>query len=81
MSTKQYYAKHWTCGYGATHANTGENYVEIDVYDSKAERDQACFEYTVPNYCPTAKLEAVKASDPDVRRYLRELEKDWLSGI
>lgn len=39
--------------------------------DSKSARDAACAEYRAPNHCPTATLEAVAASDEDVRREKR----------
>ena len=72
----KYYAKLWNCGFGTTRANTGRSQVIVYSFDSKSERDAACAEYVAPNHCPTATLEAVAASDADVRR-----EKRSESGI
>lgn len=67
----RYYALHWACGYGATHANTGADFVWVYGFDSKAERDAACDDFRAPNNCPQARLEPVPASDVNVRKALR----------
>ena len=67
----KHYAKLWDCGYKTTRANTGHNQVIVYSFDSKSARDAACAEYRAPNHCPTATLEAVAASDEDVRREKR----------
>ena len=67
----RYYALHWVCGYGATHANTGEDFVWVYGFGTKAERDEACENFRAPNHCPRARLEAVPASNRNVRRALR----------
>jgi hypothetical protein len=66
-----HYALHWSCGYGATHANTGEDFVTVYGFDSKTERDEACDNFRAPNHCPQAALEAVPASNSNVRRAIR----------
>jgi len=63
-----YYAKLWKCGYNTTWANTGQNVVTVYSFSTKSERAAAVAEYRAPNHCPTARLEAVPASDSDVRR-------------
>lgn len=68
---KKYYAKEWVCGYKSTWANTGRNVVHVYSFDSKAQRDAACAEYRPPDYCPSARLEAVTSADEDVRREKR----------
>lgn len=65
---KNYYSKTWYAGYNVRRAETGQNAVEIHAYSTKLERDNAVDKYLAPNHCPTATMEAVKASDPDVRR-------------
>ena len=67
----KHYARLWNCGYKTTRANTGHNQVIVYSFDSKSARDAACAEYRAPNHCPTATLEAVAASDEDVRREKR----------
>lgn len=67
----RYYALHWSCGYGATHANTGEDFVTVYGFDSKAERDDTCENFRAPNHCPTARLEPVPSSDVNVRKAIR----------
>lgn len=67
----RYYALHWSCGYGATHANTGEDFVTVYGFDSKAERDAACDDFRAPNHCPQARLEAVPSSNANVRKAIR----------
>ena len=69
---KKFYLKHWVCGRGTVHANTGENYVRIRSVGSAAEREKIIAEYNPPNHCPTAAVEAAPASDADVRRAIRE---------
>ena len=64
----RYYALHWKAGYGATHANTGEDFVTVYGFDSKNERDAACDDFRAPNHCPKAALEAVPASNANVRK-------------
>ena len=66
-----YYARLWNCGRGTRRANTGQYQFVIYAFESRAARDAACDEYRPPNHCPTAALEPVKSSDPDVRRELR----------
>ena len=67
----RYYALHWKFGYGATHANTGEDFVTVYGFDSKGERDAACDDFCAPNHCPQAALEAVPASNANVRKAIR----------
>ena len=67
----RYYALHWIAGHGATHANTGEDFVTVYGFDSKAERDAACDDFSAPNHCPQAALQAVPASNSNVRKALR----------
>lgn len=70
----RYYALHWSCGFGATHANTGEDFVTVYGFDSKAERDEACENFLAPNHCPNAALEAVPSSNANVRKAIRGTE-------
>lgn len=70
----RYYALHWSCGYGATHANTGEDFATVYGFGSKAERDEACANFSAPNHCPQAALEAVPASNANVRKAIRGSE-------
>lgn len=67
----RYYALHWNAGYGTTHANTGADFVTVYGFDSKAERDEACKNFRAPNHCPQAALEAVPASNANVRKAIR----------
>lgn len=67
----KYYAKLWNCGYRTTRAPWWRNQVIVYSFNSKPERDAACAEYRAPSHCPTATLEAVGASDADVRREKR----------
>ncbi len=66
-----YYALHWRCGHGARHANTGEDFVFVYGFDSKKERDEACDNFRACGYYPQAALEAVPASNSNVRRAIR----------
>ena len=68
---RRYYAVHWPCGYGATSAEDGANWVAVYGFDSAAARDAACAEYRAPNHCPTARLEPALASATDVARAIR----------
>lgn len=67
----RYYALHWSAGYCTTSANTGEDFVWVYGFDSKAARDEACENFRTPNHCPQAQLEAVPASNRNVRKALR----------
>ena len=67
----RYYALHWRVGYGATRSSTGDDYVWVYGFDSKAERDEACENFIAPSHCPGARLEAVPCSDRNVRKALR----------
>lgn len=69
---RKYYAIEWPCGYGATEANTGRDFVRVHRYDSKEGRDAAVEEYEAPNHCPTARMEAAPSSNRNVRRAIRE---------
>ena len=67
----RYYAIHWAFGYGAAHADTGEDYVWVYGFDSKSERDEACENFRARNHCLQAQLEAVPASNRNVRKAIR----------
>jgi len=67
----RYYALHWICGYGATHADTGEDFVDVYGFGSRIERDAACEGFRAPDHCPNATLEAVQSSNTNVRKAIR----------
>lgn len=70
--SRKYYALEWPCGYGATNAQTGSDFVRVHRYESKEIRDAAVEEYAAPNHCPTARMEAAPRSNRNVRMAIRE---------
>ena len=70
-TTRSYYTQEWHAGYGATWANTGEDAVIITAYPYRKARDRAVRDYRAPYHTPYARMEAVLASHPNVRKAIR----------